>query len=155
MKKHHFIIGKLLPFLIIGLFELLFAILIGRIAYNVPLVGSIWVLLAYTFVYLLVVLGIGLFISTMADTQQQMMFIAYFAIIVFILLSGIFTPTESMPVWVQKFNIINPLSSFMRVIRMVMLKGSGFADLVPELISLSIYAVVINALATWRYRKTN
>ncbi len=154
MKKHHFIIGKLLPFLIIGLFELLFAILIGRIAYNVPLVGNIWVLIAYTFVYLLVVLGIGLFISTMADTQQQMMFIAYFAIIVFILLSGIFTPTESMPVWVQKFNVINPLSSYMRVIRMVMLKGSGFANLIPELISLSIYAVLINALATWRYRKT-
>ncbi len=154
MKKHHFIIGKLLPFLLIGLFELFFAILIGRIAYNVPLVGSIWVLLAYTFVYLLVVLGIGLFISTMANTQQQMMFIAYFVIIVFILLSGIFTPTESMPVWVQKFNIINPLSSFMRVLRMVMLKGSGFANLIPELISLSIYAVLINALATWRYRKT-
>jgi len=99
-------------------------------------------------------LGIGLFISTLAETQQQMMFIGFFIVIVFILLSGIFTPTESMPVWVQKFNIINPLSYFMRVIRMVMLKGSGFSNLIPEFVSLGIYAIVILGLATWRYRKT-
>ncbi|HCC29907.1 MAG TPA: ABC transporter permease, partial [Marinilabiliales bacterium] len=95
-----------------------------------------------------------LFISTMAETQQQMMFIAFFVVIVFILLSGIFTPMESMPIWVQKFNTINPLSYFMRVIRMVMLKGSGFSDLIAEFISLSIYAAAILSLATWRYRKT-
>lgn len=154
MKKQHFITAKLLPFLIIGLFELLFATLLGRLIFQVPLVGSIWVLIAFTFIYLLVVLGIGLFISSMSDTQQQMMFIAFFIIIVFILLSGIFTPVESMPVWVQKFNIINPIAYFMRVIRMVMLKGSGFAQLVSEFVSLGIYAVIILSLATWRYRKT-
>lgn len=155
MKKHHFIIGKLLPFLIIGLFELILATLIGRIFFNVPLLGSIWTLLGFTFIYLLVVLGIGLFISTMAETQQQMMFIAFFAIIIFILLSGIFTPIESMPTWVQKFNIINPIAYFMKVIRMIMLKGSAFKHLIPEFISLSIYACTILGLATWRYRKTS
>jgi ABC-2 type transport system permease protein len=154
MKKYHFIVGKLLPFLIIGLFELILATTIGNLAFGVPLVGSIWVLLAFTFVFLLVVLGIGLFISTMAETQQQMMFIGFFIVIVFILLSGIFTPTESMPIWVQKFNIINPITYFMRVIRMVMLKGSGFTDLIPEFLSLGIYSLVILSLATWRYRKT-
>ncbi|MBI9068337.1 MAG: ABC transporter permease [Salinivirgaceae bacterium] len=155
MKKHHFIIGKLLPFLLIGLFELGFAVLLGKLFYGVPLVGSVWVLVLFTFVFLLVVLGIGLFISTMSDTQQQMMFIAFFVIIVFILLSGIFTPLESMPTWVQKFNYINPITYFMKVIRMVMLKGSGFMDLIPEFISLSIYAVIILSLATWRYKKTS
>jgi len=155
MKKHHFIIGKLLPFLIIGLFELVLATTIGGLFFEVPLVGSIWVLLAFTFVYLLVVLGIGLFISTMAETQQQMMFIGFFAIIVFILLSGIFTPIESMPIWVQKFNIINPIAYFMKVIRNIMLKGSGFINLINEFIALSIYAVVILGLATWRYKKTS
>lgn len=154
MKKYHFIVGKLLPFLIIGLFELIFATALGRFAFDVPLLGSIWVLLVFTFVYLLVVLGIGLFVSTMADTQQQMMFIAFFIILVFILLSGIFTPTESMPMWVQKFNIINPMAYFMKILRMVMLKGSGFKNLIPEFISLSIYAVTILSLATWRYKKT-
>ena len=154
MKKYHFIVGKLLPFLFIGLFELVLATAIGRVFYGVPLVGSIWVLLAFTFVYLLVVLGLGLFISTMADTQQQMMFIAFFVIIVFILLSGIFTPTESMPIWVKKFNLINPLAYYMKVIRMVMLKGSGFNDLAFEFGALSAYAVSILSLATWKYRKT-
>jgi len=154
MKKHHFIIGKLLPFLLIGLFELVLATVLGRLVYQVPLVGSVWVLTAFTFIYLLVVLGLGLFISTLAETQQQMMFVAFFILIVFILLSGIFTPTESMPVWVQKFNLINPMAYFMKVLRMVMLKGSGFVHLLTEFVSLSIYAVIMLALATWRYRKT-
>jgi ABC-2 type transport system permease protein len=154
MKKHHFIIAKLLPFLIIGLFELILATTLGKLIYNVPLVGSIWVLLAFTFLYLLVVLGIGLFISSMSDTQQQMMFIAFFIVIVFILLSGIFTPIESMPVWVQKFNLLNPIAYFMSVIRMVMLKGSGFAQLGYEFIYMAIYAIIILGLATWSYRKT-
>lgn len=154
IKKYQFIIGKLLPFLIIGLFELILATILGRLIYNVPLEGNIWVLVGFTFIYLLVVLGIGLFISTMAETQQQMMFIAFFVIIIFILLSGIFTPTESMPIWVQKFNLINPISYFMKVIRMVMLKGSDFKHLFTEFISLSIYAVSILSLAIFRYRKT-
>jgi ABC-2 type transport system permease protein len=155
IKKYQFIVGKLLPFLFIGIFELCLALLLGRLVYGVPLVGSFWVLLLFTILYLLVVLGIGLFISTMAETQQQMMFVAFFFIIVFILLSGIFTPTESMPNWVQQFNLINPIAWFMRIIRMVMLKGSGFADLKVELVALSIYAVSILSLATWRYRKTS
>ncbi len=154
IKKYQFIIGKLLPFLIIGLFELALATTLGKLVYGVPLLGNIWVLVGFTFIYLLVVLGIGLFISTLAETQQQMMFIAFFVIIVFILLSGIFTPIESMPVWVQKFNLINPLSYFMKVIRMIMLKGSGFKNLMSEFISLSVYAATILGLAILRYRKT-
>jgi len=154
LKKYQFIIGKLLPFLFIGLFMLALGIAIGKLAYHIPTVGSLWVLFSFAAVYLMAVLGLGLFISTMADTQQQMMFIAFFAVIVFILLSGIFTPAESMPVWVQKFNYINPLSYFMRVIRMNMLKGSGFVELANEFIGLGIYAISILGLATWRYRKT-
>ncbi len=154
IKKYQFIISKLLPFLIIGLFELILATVLGKIVYGVPLLGNIWVLVGFTFIYLLVVLGIGLFISTLAETQQQMMFIAFFVVIVFLLLSGIFTPTESMPVWVQKFNLINPLSYFMKVIRMIMLKGASFKNLINEFISLSIYAVAILGLAIFRYRKT-
>jgi len=155
IKKHQFIIAKLLPFLIIGLFELLLATLLGKLVYNVPFEGNFWVLVGFTFVYLLVVLGIGLFISTLANTQQQMMFVAFFVVIVFILLSGIFTPTESMPIWVQKFNLINPISYFMKVVRMVMLKGSGFKNLIFEFTALVVYAVSILSLATLQYRKTN
>ncbi|MCK4466334.1 MAG: ABC transporter permease, partial [Bacteroidales bacterium] len=74
--------------------------------------------------------------------------------ILFILMSGIFTPVETMPHWAQKINIFNPLAYFMRVIRMVILKGSGFSDILKEFISLLVFAFIILSLAVWRYRKT-
>lgn len=153
IKKYEFIIGKLLPFLVIALFELAFGLAIGKIFFHIPMIGSLPLLFGFTIVYLLVVLGIGLFISTISSTQQQVMFIAYFFMLVFILMSGIFTPTESMPVWAQRVNIINPFYYFMRVIRMILLKGSGFWDISREFFSLSIYAVIILSLAVWQYRK--
>jgi ABC-2 type transport system permease protein len=153
IKKYEFIVGKLVPFMIIALFELAFGLTIGKIFFHIPMVGSLSLLFGFTIVYLLVVLGIGLFISTISSTQQQVMFIAFFFMLVFILMSGIFTPTESMPVWAQRVNIINPFYYFMRVIRMILLKGSGFWDISREFFSLSIYAVIILSLAVWRYRK--
>ena len=153
IKKFEFITGKLLPFLLIALFELAFGLTIGKIFFHIPIVGSIPLLFGFTIIYLLVVLGIGLFISTISSTQQQVMFIAFFFMLVFILMSGIFTPTESMPLWAQKLNIINPFYYFMRVIRMILLKGSGFSDISYEFYSLSIYAVIMLSLSVWRYRK--
>ena len=153
IRKHHFIIGKLLPFWFIALFELAFGLVIGKLLYQIPFVGSIALLFLFASIYILVALGVGLLISTLANSQQQVMFIAFFFLIVFILLSGIFTPVESMPHWAQKINIINPFSYFMKAIRMIMLKGSGFFDVLKEMISLSIYAVVVLSLAVWRYRK--
>jgi len=83
-----------------------------------------------------------------------MMFIAFFFMLTFILMSGVFTPAESMPAWAQKVNLVNPAAYFMRVIRMVLLKGSGFRDISREFYSLGVYAVVILALAVTNYRKT-
>lgn len=153
IRKYQFIIGKLIPFWVIALFELSFGLLIGKWFFYVPIEGSLALLFGFTSVYLLVVMGIGLFISTMSSTQQQVMFLTFFFLVTFIMMSGIFTPTESMPDWAQRVNIINPLAYFMRVIRMVLLKGSGFTDISKEFISLGIYAVIILSLATWRYRK--
>ena len=153
IKKYQFIIGKLLPFLIIALFELAFGLMIGRILFDLPMLGSLWLLFAFASVFLLAVLGIGLFISTFSSTQQQVMFLSFFFLLVFILMSGIFTPVESMPVLAQKINLINPFKYFMRVIRMILLKGSGFKDIYQEFIYLSIYAFIILSLAIWRFRK--
>jgi ABC-2 type transport system permease protein len=153
IRKFEFIIGKLVPFMIIALFELAFGLAIGKIFFQIPIVGSIALLFGFTFVYLLVVLGIGLFISTISSTQQQVMFISFFFMLVFILMSGIFTPTESMPMWAQRINIINPFYYFMRVIRMILLKGSGFWDISYEFFSLLIYGIIILSLAIWKYRK--
>ena len=154
IRKYQFIIAKLLPFWIIALLELAFGLVVGRVLYGLPVVGSLALLFMFTCVYLFVVLGFGLFLSTVSNTQQQLMFIAFFFMITFILMSGVFTPTESMPGWAQKINIVNPAAYFMRVIRMVLLKGSGFGDISREFYSLGIYAVLILTLAVTNYRKT-
>ncbi len=153
IKKYHFIIGKLLPFWFIALFELAFGLTVGKLLFNIPIVGSLPLLFGFASIYLFVVLGIGLFISTVSNTQQQVMFLCFFFMIIFILMSGLFTPTESMPEWAQQVNIINPFAYFMKVIRMILLKGSGFIDIKNEIIALGTYAVIILSLAVWKYRK--
>lgn len=154
IAKYQFIIGKLFPFWLIALFELAFGLLIGRLLFHVPMEGSLGLLFGFTAVYLVVALGLGLLLSTFSDSQQQVMFLMFFFMLTFVLLSGIFTPAESMPMWAQRLNIINPYAYFMRVIRMIMLKGSGFWDIARDFFSLVVYAAIILSLAVWRYRKT-
>jgi len=153
IKKYQFIAGKLIPFWIIALCELAFGLILGRILFGLPMVGSLPLLFGFASVYLLVALGLGLLISTMANTQQQVMFIIFFILLTFIMMSGIFTPEESMPDWAREVNIINPFAYFMRVIRMILLKGSRFSDIAREFYSLVIYAAIVLSLAVWRYRK--
>ncbi len=153
IKKYQFIAGKLIPFWVIALFELAFGLTVGKLIFDIPMVGSIPLVFGVAAVYLLVVLGIGLFISTLVDTQQQAMFIAFFFMLIFILMSGVFTSAECMPEWAQQLNHINPIFYFIRVIRMILLKGSGFKDIVNEFVALSVYACFVLSLAIWRYRK--
>ncbi len=154
IKKYHFIIGKLLPFWVIAIFDLFFGLLIAFLLFNLPIVGSFWVLLVFTSIYMIGVLGLGLFISTITDTQQQVMFVSFFFVMIFILMGGIFTPVESMPHWAQNIDRINPIYYFMRVMRMIVLKGSGFYDLLNEFFSLLVLGILFLSLAIWRYRKT-
>jgi len=153
IRRYQFIAGKLLPFLFIGLFDLGFGLTIAWILFRIPLEGSLLTLFTFAALYLVAVLGIGLFISTFSHTQQQMLFVSFFLLIIFILMSGLFTSADNMPVWGQRINLFNPMSYFIRVIRMILLKGSGFADISRELVSMSVYAVCTNALAIWSYRK--
>lgn len=154
IRKYQFLVAKLLPFLLIGLFELSFGLTIGKLLIDLPMEGSLLLLFAFATVYLIVALAIGLLISTFSNTQQQMMFVAFFFVITFILMSGLFTPAESMPLWAQKINVVNPLSYFMRVNRMILLKGSGFQDISRDFFSMLIYAGVLLTLAISNYRKT-
>lgn len=154
VKKYHFIIAKMVPFLIIGIIDLALGMILGKIIFNLPFEGSIALLFLCASIFMVAILGLALFISTFSDTQQQFMFIAFFCMIIFVLMSGIFTPYESMPMWAQKFNLINPLSYLMRINRMVMLKGSTIHDISREIYSLIIIAVCFTAFAVRRYRKT-
>jgi ABC-2 type transport system permease protein len=153
IRKYQFIAGKLIPFWIIALFELAFGLTVGKLLFNIPMVGNIGLVFLFASVYLMVVLGFGLFLSTVTQTQQQAMFLAFFSTMVFMMMSGIFTPTETMPDWAQKMNYINPFMYFMRVIRMVLLKGSGFKDIIFEFAAICVYAYIVLSLAIWKYRK--
>jgi ABC-2 type transport system permease protein len=98
-------------------------------------------------------MGIGLFLSTVTETQQQAMFVFWFIVVIFILMSGLFTPIENMPPWAQNLTRINPLRYFMEVIRMVILKGSGFNEVKQHFFIILSFAIGMNVIAVWRYRK--
>jgi ABC-2 type transport system permease protein len=154
IQKYQFILGKLIPFLLIGLFDLAFGLVLAKVLFNVPFEGSLMTLFIFSTIYLVAVLGIGLFISTISNTQQQVLFVSFFFLMVFVIMSGLFTPVENMPVWGQTINKINPLSYFSQVIRMVLLKGSSLGDIKNEIYIMIGFALTTNLLAVWRYRKT-
>jgi len=155
IKRYQFIIGKLLPFWIIGMGELTFGLAIAMLIFGVPMQGSFWVIYFVAAIYLLAVLGIGLFISTLTETQQQAMFIAWFFLVIFVLMSGLFTAVESMPKWAQTITLFNPVRYFVDIMRRVMLKGSGLVDIQTEVLALLGYAVVMIGLSVNRYRKAS
>ncbi len=155
IKKYQFILGKLFPFLVIALFDLAFGLVIARLVFDLPIAGSVVLLFGFAALYLIGALGLGLFISTVSDSQQQVMFVTFFFMIIFILMGGIFTSVENMPYLAQQFDRINPMYYFIRILRMIILKGSGFNDLIEEFVSLTVIGISFLSLAIWRYRKTN
>lgn len=154
IKKYQLIVGKLLPFWFLALFELAFGLTFAKLVFDIPILGSLWLIFLCAGVFLLVMQGIGLFISTFSNTQQQSMFLSWFFVVVFILMSGLFTPIESMPEWAQTLNKANPLAYFIEILRMIMLKGSTFRNIEPQLLTLLGLAVFTLSLAIFRYRKT-
>lgn len=154
IKKHHFILGKTLPFWIVGMVEFGLGLLLAMVVFDIPMVGSIFTLLAFAGTYLLVVLGLGLLISTFTETQQQAMFISWFFLVIFILLGGLFTPVENMPLWAQQITRLNPVRYFIEVNRMVLLKGAGLKDIAGHFMVMVVFIIAINTTAVLRYKKS-
>ena len=155
IRKLQFITGKLMPFWIIALFELTFGLTVGKLLFDIPMIGSLWIIFLSAGIYIFVILGFGLFVSTVTNTQQQSMLISFFFMVIFILMSGLFTSVESMPVWAQQLDRLNPIYYFIKIMRMVLLKGSSLMDIREPLLSLIVYAVLIISFAVWRYRKVS
>ena len=154
IRKHEFILGKLTPFVIIGLVQFTMGLLVGIFLFQIPVVGNIPLMYGFAFLFLLLCVGLGLLISAISDTQQQAMFAVFFCLVLFILLSGLFSSTENMPTWAQYLNTLNPLRYIIEVGRNVMLKGSTFRDMQSQFVALLLMAVALISLASWRYRKT-
>jgi len=155
IRKYQFIVGKLSPFWIIGMMELALGLFIAKMVFDIPIVGSLGLVFGYAAVYLLAVLGIGLFISTVTETQQQAMFLAWFFVVIFVLMSGLFTPIESMPDWTQVLTWFNPIAYFVEVNRLILLKGAGIAAIQNHFWKTGLFAAVTLTLAILNYRKTS
>ncbi len=155
IRKHHFILGKLIPFWVLGNVVFTIGLLISWLIYGIVPLGNLFVMYGFIAVYLLAVLGFGLLVSTFCETQQQAMFIMFFFIMIFILLGGLFTSTDSMPEWAQLVSKLNPVSYLIQVMRMVMLKGSGFNDILSHLLIIGLFAIGLNAWAVFNYKKTS
>lgn len=153
VKKYQFILGKLIPFWVLGLLIMTIGLAIARFAYNIIPVGSLLTIYVFAAVYLLAVLGLGLLVSTFTSTQQQAMLISFFMMMVFILLGGLYTSIDSMPRWAQLITKVNPVSYFIDVMRMVVLKGSGLGDIKNHLLIMGGFAILLNGWAVISYRK--
>lgn len=154
IRKYQFIIGKLLPFWIIGMVDLLIGLALARYGFQIPFVGSLFTLLAVAGIYLVAIQALGLLISTITQTQQQAMFIAWFVMVVFILLGGLFTPIESMPQWARYITDANPVAYLIKIMRMIMLKGSGWKEIWGMVLVLTGMGGFILAVSINRYKKT-
>ncbi|MCV9386076.1 ABC transporter permease [Reichenbachiella ulvae] len=154
IRKHHFILGKLIPFWVIGIFVFTLGLfLVARLIYGIVPVGSLALLYGYLALYLVAVLGIGLLVSTYSQTQQQAMSLAFFLMMIFLLMSGLFTSVESMPPWARVIAQFNPVTYFIEVVRMIIMKGSGFQHVTRHFLIMAGFAAVFNTWAIINYRK--
>lgn len=151
LSQSAFMAAKLIPFWIIALVELSLGLLVARFVFHIPMLGSITLVFGAAMVYLVAALGIGLFISTLVDTQQQAMFVTFFIIMVYLLMSGLFTPVRSMPTWAQWMAQVNPVKHFIEIMRAVLLKGATMRDVAQPIGILAIFGAVALTLAIREY----
>lgn len=153
VTKFYFITSKLIPYWLIGFIVMTLSIIIAYLVYDLVPLGNLLSIYTVTALYILAVSGFGLVISNYSNTMQQAMFVMYFFLLIFILISGLFTPIESMPQWAQNITYINPLKYYIETIRLIYLKGSGLKDIVNQLIALSIFVIFFNLWAIISYKK--
>lgn len=153
IRKYQFILGKLIPFWILALSVLTMGLIVARLVYGIVPLGHYSTIYIFATVYLIAILGLGLLFSTYAQTQQQSMLVSFFVTMIFNLLSGLYTPVESMPRWAQVITWFNPVTYFIQVMRMVVLKGSGLNDIKFHILVLIGFALFFNGWAILNYRK--
>jgi ABC-2 type transport system permease protein len=154
IRQSEFILGKTIPFFLIGVVDAALITAVGTLWFRVPLRGSLLVLAAGIVLYLFCVLGVGLLISTLSQNQQQAMVSAFFFLMPAIIFSGFATPISSMPAWLQWITYADPLRYFIVILRGVFLKGVGFGVLWPQMAALAIFAVLILAASVLRFHKS-
>jgi ABC-2 type transport system permease protein len=155
MTKVQFIAAKLIPFWLLSLVIFSIGLTIGKLVFGIPMRGNLLLVYLGLMVYLVVVLGLGLWISTITRTQQQAMFVAFFVILIFLLMGGLFTPVDSMPDWAQAVAQANPVKHFVFIMRAVLVRGAGLETIAAPVIGLAVAGFAVLALAVHRYRKSS
>lgn len=154
LRSWEMIVGKLVPYVLIAFLNTIEVLTIGVILFHVPINGDLSLLLALTALFLVTTLGIGLLISSIANTQQEAMLTTTFTLLPSIFLSGFFFPLAAMPVWLQVLSYAIPLRYFLIIVRGIVLKGVGLPALWPEVVALSIFAFVVMSAAVSRFRRS-
>jgi len=147
------LVGKMAPFVVIGLVDVALLMAAGTWLFGVPLGGTLPVVLLGTLLYLMTTLGVGLLISTLSTNQQQAFLGGFLFVLPAILLSGVLTPIRAMPGWLRAITWLNPVRYYAEVMRTTLLRGGGFADLWPQLLALTVLGAVILVAATRRFRE--
>jgi ABC-2 type transport system permease protein len=153
VTRAQFIAAKLIPLWSLGLLGLAIGLTVARVAFHVPIRGSVLLVFGTASVYLLAALSVGLLVSTMVETQQQAMFVTFFIVLVYLLMSGLFTPVRSMPTWAQWIAQANPTMHYMEIMRGIMLRGAGLREIAHHLLVLAVCAVGVFTLSVRQYAK--
>lgn len=155
VNRFVFTLSKLIPFWGICLLELAVCMILSRLVYGLEVAGSVWAILLASVLFIIVMSSVGVLLANLSNTMQQTMFLMLFIILSFILISGLMTPVESMPVWAQKISWCLPPTYMVDVMRAVYLKGATVSDLWVSYVALGAFAVLFCGLAVITYRKRN
>jgi len=153
LKKYELLMGKILPFLILTFVEIGIILIFGQIIFSLEVKGSYLLLAGLSFLFLFTTLGLGIFISTITNTQQQAMFISWFAMVFLIMISGFFIPIENMPPFMQKLTYLSPMRYFLYIVRDIIQKDASFSYLLKDIIPMAIYGLLIFIASTIKFQK--
>ncbi len=153
LKRHELLIGKILPFLILTFVELGIVLIFGQIIFSVQVKGSYLLLASLSFLYLFTTLGLGIFISTITNTQQQALFVSWFILVFMIMVSGFFIPIDNMPGFMQKLTYLSPMRYFLYIVRDIVQKDASLFYLLKDVIPMTIYGLLIFVASTIKFQK--
>ncbi len=153
VKSYQLMIGKTVPFAILGLIEIAFAIALAKLWYQIPIQGNLLLFFGFALIFMFTTLGVGIFVSTISKTQQQALFLAWFFMVFAILMSGFMFPIENMPKIMQYLTYINPVRYFITIVRELFLKGSGLSYLWLQGVIMTIFSILIITFSAIRFQK--
>jgi len=153
IRKHQLLLGKLIPFLFLTFVELAIVMKVAQLIFSIRMEGSLFLLFGLAFLFLFTTLGLGIFVSTITQSQQQAMFVSWFIMVFMLLMSGLFIPIENMPLLLKKLTYLNPMRYIMYIMRDIFQKGSSIQYLAKDVLPMTFYGLVIFIFGVLKFQK--